>query len=67
MKASKSSRLRRILHRARETWRELDYAQARALELQTGVSGLTDRIVRQRGGIHVRELEPHLYGYEIRD
>jgi hypothetical protein len=67
MNANKSSRLRRILRRAREIWQELDYAQARGLELQTGVSGLTDRIVRRRERIRVRELESHLYGYETSD
>jgi hypothetical protein len=45
----------------------MDYAQARALEIQTGASGLTDRITRQRDTIRVRELESHLYGLETSD
>jgi hypothetical protein len=64
MSTTNSSRVRRIVSRIRETWRELDYAQARLLERQSGVSGLTDRFASQRGGIRVHELEPHLYGYE---
>jgi hypothetical protein len=45
----------------------MDYAQARALEIQTGARGLTDRIERQRDRIRVRELESHLYGLETSD
>jgi len=67
MSTTQSSRVRRIVSRAGEIWREMDYAQARALEIQTGASGLTDRITRQRDRIRVRELESHLYGLETSD
>lgn len=36
-----TSRARRIARRAKSTWLELDYAQRRLLELQSGQTGLT--------------------------
>jgi hypothetical protein len=35
------SRTRRIVGRIAATWSELDHAQRRMLEIQTGVTGLT--------------------------
>jgi hypothetical protein len=43
MSATKTSRVRRIAHQVKEVWAELDYAQARLLEIRTGVPGLTRR------------------------
>ncbi len=37
-RASMTSRLRRSAGRAREIWSELDYAQRRLLEIQTGLT-----------------------------
>lgn len=37
------SRVRRIAQRVRRAWGEMDYAQRRLLELQTGVPRLTQR------------------------
>jgi hypothetical protein len=37
MRITRSSRTRRSLHRAKEIWQELDYAQQRAFEIRTGI------------------------------
>jgi hypothetical protein len=42
-----TSRTRRIVRRITATWADLDYAQRRLLEIQTGTTGLT-RDTRRR-------------------
>ncbi len=52
MNTATPSRTRRIVGRIAATWSELDYAQRRMLELQTGVTGLAgqrDRTTRAQG------------------
>lgn len=41
MNATTTSRARRIASRITATWAELDYAQRRMLEIQSGMTGLT--------------------------
>ncbi len=41
MTLTTKSRARRIVSRISSTWAELDYAQRRMLEIQSGVGGLT--------------------------
>lgn len=41
MSATASSRTRRIFHRIAATWSDLDYANRRKFELQTGITGIT--------------------------
>lgn len=41
MTLTTKSRARRIVSRISTTWAELDYAQRRMLEIQSGVGGLT--------------------------
>jgi hypothetical protein len=41
MNATSTSRARRIASRITATWAELDYAQRRMLEIQSGMTGLT--------------------------
>jgi hypothetical protein len=41
MSATTTSRTRRIISRITATWSELDHAQRRLLEIQTGTTGLT--------------------------
>jgi hypothetical protein len=43
MNATSTSRARRIVSRIAATWAEMDHAQRRLLEVQTGVTGLTRR------------------------
>lgn len=40
MSSTTTSRAHRIIRRITATWAELDYAQRRMLEIQTGVTGL---------------------------
>lgn len=54
MSVTKTPRVRRIVRRVKEVWTDLDYAQARLLEIRTGVRGLTRR-GRPRSGRRVRE------------
>jgi hypothetical protein len=61
MTARTRSPLVRVLHRIRELWAELDYAQARLLEIRTGVPGLTRRSRSAQAAID--ELE-RLYALE---
>jgi hypothetical protein len=56
------SRLRRLFSRVTQTWAELDYAQTRLLEIQTGIPNLT-RPKRPRISRSVSELEA-LYAFE---
>lgn len=58
MSATKNSRLGRIAGRVKEIWAELDYAQARMLEIRTGVPGLTRR-GRPRSARRVRGSNSH--------
>jgi len=39
-RATKTSRARRIVRRITGTWSELDFAQRRLIEIQTGATGL---------------------------
>ena len=41
MSVATTSRARRIVSRITATWSELDHAQRRLLEIQTGTTGLT--------------------------
>jgi hypothetical protein len=41
MSARTTSRARRIVSRITDTWAEMDHAQRRKLEIQTGITGLT--------------------------
>jgi hypothetical protein len=41
MSVATTSRARRIVSRITATWAELDHAQRRLLEIQTGTTGLT--------------------------
>jgi hypothetical protein len=59
MNATTTSRARRIASRISSTWAELDYAQRRMLELQTGVTGLTEQR-RSRIRRQSRELDTKL-------
>ena len=43
MNVAKTARVSEIAGRVKEIWGELDYAQARLLEIRTGVPGLTRR------------------------
>jgi hypothetical protein len=43
MSAATTSRTRRIISRISAGWAELDHAQRRLLEIQTGTTGLTRR------------------------
>lgn len=43
MSAMTPSPARRIVNRITTTWAELDHAQRRMLEIQTGIPGLTRR------------------------
>ncbi len=59
MTLTTTSRARQILRRLAATWSELDHAQRRLLEIQTGITGLTlRRDPRTRG--RVGEHESHL-------
>jgi hypothetical protein len=50
MESTATSRVRRIMSRIAATWDELDHAQRRLLEIQTGTTGLTrGRGSRPRG------------------
>ena len=59
MSATSTSRLRRTIRRITATWAELDYAQRRLLEVQTGIPGLTGQH-RRRTRVHVDELDAML-------
>lgn len=48
----KTSRTRRGLNRAKRTWAELDYAQRRSLEIQTGLP------------FGARELRPQIRAFD---
>jgi hypothetical protein len=57
--STRATLARRIVRRITATWSDLDYAQRRLLEIQTGAPGLTrphDPSRRGRAG----ELESHL-------
>ena len=43
MSPTSASRTRRILSRIIATWAEMDHAQRRMLEIQTGITGLSSR------------------------
>jgi hypothetical protein len=53
MSARTTSRVRRIVGRITDAWAEMDHAQRRKLEIQTGITGLT-RTTRSR---NVRERQ----------
>jgi hypothetical protein len=46
-RATTTSRARRIVTRITATWADLDYAQRRLLEIQTGTTGLTQNHKRR--------------------
>lgn len=56
MNATTTSRARRIASRISATWTEMDYAQRRMLELQTGITGLTGQ-PRRRTRTHYDGLD----------
>jgi hypothetical protein len=56
MSTTTTSRARRIVNRISATWSELDYAQRRLLEIQTGTTGLT-RQHNPRTSVHDGEFE----------
>lgn len=58
MSATKAFRPSRMARRVRELWDELDYAQARLLEIQSGQTGLTRR-GRLRSARRFRRLASH--------
>jgi hypothetical protein len=58
MSATKPSRVRRTARQVKEVWAELGYAQARLLEVRTGVPGLTRR-GRPRSARRARGSSPH--------
>jgi hypothetical protein len=67
METTTTSRLRRILSRIAATWDELDHAQRRLLEIQTGATGLTQghRAARESGlrsSQHARVGPDHVTG-----
>jgi hypothetical protein len=59
MNATATSRARRIASRISATWAEMDYAQRRMLEIQTGITGLTGQH-RRRTRMHDTELDTKL-------
>ena len=65
MRTMTKSRAGRIFHRVKEIWAELDYAQARTLEITTGIPSLT-RQERPRTGASVSDLES-LYALQDHD
>ena len=59
MSATTTSRARRIVSRITATWAQMDYAQRRMLEIQTGVTGLAGRHGR-RTRVHDNDLDTQL-------
>jgi hypothetical protein len=59
MSAATPSRARRIVSRITATWAEMDHAQRRMLEIQTGITGLT-RQHNRRIRVHDNELDTQL-------
>jgi hypothetical protein len=51
MSSTSASRTRRIVSRITAGWAEMDYAQRRMLEIQTGITGVTRHHVR-RSRVH---------------
>jgi hypothetical protein len=51
MSPTSASRIHRIVSRITATWAEMDYAQRRMLEIQTGITGVTRQQVR-RSRVH---------------
>lgn len=56
MGTTTESRTRRAIRRAKQLWKELDYAQRRVLEINTGVQ-LSTPEERRRSPLRVRQLE----------
>jgi hypothetical protein len=56
MNATTTSRARRIVSRITATWADMDHAQRRMLEIQTGVTGLTRQHGRRTRG-HDHDLD----------
>jgi hypothetical protein len=56
MSATTPSRARRIVSQITATWADMDHAQRRMLEMQTGVTGLTQQHTR-RTRVHDNELD----------
>jgi hypothetical protein len=54
MSTRTTSRTRRIVSRVAAAWAEMDYAQRRMLETQTGITGLTRQHGR-RARVHRNE------------
>jgi hypothetical protein len=59
MTLTSASRTRRIVSRITAAWAEMDHAQRRMLEIQTGVTGLTRPRVR-RSRVHHTERDAQL-------
>jgi hypothetical protein len=59
MDATTTSRARRIASRITATWADMDHAQRRMLEIQTGVTGLTRQHGR-RTRVHDNDLDGQL-------
>jgi hypothetical protein len=54
MSATTRSLARRIISRITATWAEMDHAQRRMLEIQTGITGLTRQHNRRTRGHDTR-------------
>jgi predicted membrane chloride channel (bestrophin family) len=59
MSATTRSLARQIISRITATWAEMDHAQRRMLEIQTGITGLTRQHNRRTRG-HDNELDTQL-------
>jgi len=54
MSPTSASRTRRIVRRITAAWAEMDHAQRRVLEIQTGITGLSSRQGR-KSRLHANE------------
>ena len=58
MSPTSASRTRRIVSRITATWAEMDHAQRRMLEIQTGITGLSRQGRKSR--LHANERDTEL-------
>lgn len=59
MSPTSASRTRRIVSRITATWAEMDHAQRRMLEIQTGITGLSSQQGR-KSRLHANERDTEL-------